>query len=294
MNEQEKSKEKSNKNEFHNHDNLKGKLIIPAIVSLFVAILTVLVSNQIQKIYERPDIEVLGAIPIDLYDSSNPDTDNLEQPKFITHKLGFIFKVKNTSPTPSPVHVALLDGCTNINYMIADNFLPIDKRMSFEKYDPKKLFQKHAKTIQKIFSSAIVRQDSNIVIGYGQFTYVGVAFPIPNQWGFLSSQRTFNSISLNGICSEIKVSNPNPAIQQLFVIKTANKERAKDINPNIRNGQIRISLLIGGEAITVEPSDIKKMKYVPLEKWEDLSLSQLYENPDSEYIPLKTIQEPNQ
>jgi len=284
------SEQPDSKQRIKQNTNYLGRYIIPGVVSLFVAILTVLFSNQIQKAHERPKIEILGAMPIHLYELQK--SNEFGNAKFKSHRLGFIFKAKNNSPTASVVHMTMIEGCVNLDPFVAEQHLPPNERVP-DSTNHKKWYEKHASTIQRISASAAVRQDSKLVSEYG-YTYIGVLFSFPNQAAYLINPNTINSISLKGDCKEIITSNPHPSIQQVFEDWLVYYESPKDINQGFRNGRIKLSLFVGGDQILVNPESIKKMKSLKLDSWEELLIAQMYENPDTSYSPVrKLLSKPN-
>lgn len=100
-------------------------VLIPALVSIVVASVTTVITLNIQSAHERPEIKILGAMPIHLYEIlSGP-----EGTKFRTHKLAFIFKIENPSPSSTMAHMAMFEGCTPIPPLVADAHMPKNERI---------------------------------------------------------------------------------------------------------------------------------------------------------------------
>jgi hypothetical protein len=252
-----------------------GAIIVPAITAYVTTLITIHLETQ----HERPDIKIIGAMPIHLYGSLlGPD-----ETKFRTHRLAFIFKLQNSSPTSTILHMAMFEGCTPIPPIVAESHISKDKR-TISGTNINVLYEKHKNTIQRIGGSAVVRQDSQVIPGYG-ISYVGAIFLLPGQSAFHTVQ---GSVSLNGDCKEILLSNPHPAISQVFDIERIHKEIPKDINPSFRYGRLKLSLFIGSDRIVVKPDRIKPLRSLRMERWEELAIAQMYENPDTSYPPTKS------
>ena len=67
--------------------------LIPILVSIIVAAITSLITIHLQSVHERPNIKILGIMPIHLYGKIS----GINNKKFSIHKLAFIFKIENTS-----------------------------------------------------------------------------------------------------------------------------------------------------------------------------------------------------
>ena len=145
--------------------------------------------------------------------------------------------------------------------------------------------EKHKKTIQRISGSAVIRQDSQVIPGYG-ISYVGAVFSLPSQGVYHAVQ---GSISLNGDCKEIKISNPHPAVSQVFEIGRIHYELPKGISPEFRKARFELALFVGSDRIIVDPAQIRPMRSLRLERWEELAFPQMYENPDTSYPSKKKI-----
>jgi hypothetical protein len=280
----------------HNSDNqevetkVASKKSISSLVKWLLAILGTIIASAItayvttcttihlETKHERPDIKILGAMPIHLYGShSGPD-----KTKFRIHKLAFIFKLENSSPTYTIVHMAMFEGCIPLPPSVAESHLPKSQRTP-SGTNTNVFYEKHKKTIQKISSSAAVRQDTRVVPAHGT-AYVGTFFSLPTRATYFTVK---DSISLKGICEEIKVSNPHPAISQVFETFAIQYELPKDIRAEFRNGRLKLVLFIGSEIISISPDKIRPMQSLRLERWEDLAFPQMYENPDEGFPPRK-------
>jgi len=274
------------KEDLGNNQTLRDKngsflktLLIPAIVSLIVALITSLITLHLKIAHEHPDIQILGALPINLYE---PETREESLAKFRNHKLGFIFKVKNSSPTETIVHTAIFEGCVPIDPYVAEMHFH-----SFEENDNRTAKEissgKYKDSVQRIRAQAGVRQNSKIIFGYG-ISYVGVVFILKPQGAYL---RARNSVSLKGNCEEIRTPNPDPSLFQVFEIRRTYFDLPRELRPEFRDGRLTLSLLVGDSSIIVPPQKIKRLRSIRLQNWDTLAFPQMYENPDTSYPPLQ-------
>jgi hypothetical protein len=272
------SNNKESKDELETGSPFVKGILVPALVSIIVAIITTLITIYIQNIFDRPNINILGAMPIHLYGPLLGPDDS----KFRSHKLALIVKVDNSSPTPTMVHMALVEGCVRIPPLVAESHLPKNMQLG-SGTNINKLNERHKKSIQRISGSAIIRQDSQAVAAHG-ISYVGCIFPFAGQPAYFTIP---GSVSLKGDCKEIKVANPHPSISQVLNIKRIHYDLPNGVIDELKNGNLSITVFIGSEQITISPNLIKPLKSLKIKRWEDLALAQMYENPDTNFPPLK-------
>ena len=175
--------------------NFGGKVILFSIlVPIFVAALTTLITIYLEREFNRPDIKILGVMPVHLYSSLKGPGKT----EFPIHKLAFIFKVENSSPTSSIAHMAMFEGCIPLGPSIAEYHLPEDQRVPNGTII-NVIYEKHKKTVQRISGASVIREDSQVIPGF-EISYIGAYYSLPTQGAFHVIQ---DSISLNGVCKEI-------------------------------------------------------------------------------------------
>lgn len=274
VNNTNESKCESNQSPQNGHSLLE-KIIWSASVPIVLSLITTLITYQCQRIHERPDIEILGAMPVHLYGSlQGPD-----KIKFPIHKLAFIFKVENSSPTSAILQMAMIEGCTPLSPMEAEMSLPSKDRLP-SGTNINVFQERHKNTIQRISTTAAIHQNSKAIPGYS-VSYMGAVFSLPNQGASMSVR---GSVSLKGECKEIRVSNSNPAVSQLLKIGGM-QNFPKDITPEFRDGRLKLTLFIGSHKITAMLHKIKPLISLSLKRWNELSFPQMYENPNPSYPP---------
>jgi hypothetical protein len=253
------------------------EIIVPVIVAIAVSAITTLITMYAQNEYERPKLKVLGAMPLHLYSV-------LKGPSgvdFRVHKLALILKIENSSPTPAMVHMAMLEGCVKIPPEVADSHLPekdqIPSGTNVDVY-----YDKYKNSIQRISASAIVRQDTQSLPARG-ISYIGVLFPFGGQGAYHTVK---GSVSFEGICADITTPNSHPAISQVLDIQRIHYDFPKGLRNEFSTGKITITLFVGSDQISIFPELLKPLKSIKADKWEDLALPQMYENPDKSYPPL--------
>ena len=216
-------------------------------------------------------------MPIHLYGSLQGPSGS----KFRIHKLGLIIKLENSSPTPAMVHLAMFEGCVEIPLFVAESHLPENERLP-NGTNINAFYEKYKNSIQRVSGSAIIRQDSQSLPARG-ISYIGAIFPLAGQSAYHTVQ---GSVSLKGSCTEIKTSNPHPAISQVFDINRIHYDLPKGLRKEFKNGHMSIALFVGSEQLFIPSSLLKPLKSLKIERWEELALPQMYENPDTSFPPL--------
>lgn len=227
----------------------------------------------------RPNVSILGVLPIHLLELSERDSAY----KYSRHKFALIFKVHNSSPSAAIIHMAMIEGCVKMDRVptAAEFNLPPEKRVSFDGKNINFGYDRHKQTVQHIRTSGHFRDTpaSIAVPAYGT-EYLGVLFS--------ASSRAYveftGSVSLRGECSEIKVSNTRPSIEQILEMGL---RYPKSLRSEVLGGQLTISLIAGDNQITVDPEMINQKVYsLRWKRWPELRLAQMYENPDSDFPPV--------
>lgn len=179
------------------------------------------------------------------------------------------------------VHMAMFEGCAKIPPEVADMHLPAKDQVP-SGTNINVFHEKYKNSIQRISGSAIIRQDSQSLPARG-ISYVGALFPLGGHGAYHSVK---GSVSFEGNCAEINTANPHPAISQVFDIQRIHNDLPKDLREEFKNGKISITLFVGSEQLSVPSELIKPLKSLRTERWEDLALPQMYENPDTSFPPL--------
>jgi hypothetical protein len=182
--------------------------------------------------------------------------------------------------------MAMIDGCVSIDPRAAEISLPPEERILVRKdgsFPSEALYDKHLHTIQRISMSGIIRQDSQVIPQYGT-AYIAALFRFENQGASLEAP---NSISLKGKCNEIKVANVHPSLSQVFDRWAISSSNPKSLRSEINNGKLKISIFVGNNRMVINPADLKPMYSVNWKRWPDLALPRMYENPSSDYPPVK-------
>jgi hypothetical protein len=226
---------------------------------------------------KRPDIKVLGALPLALLEASPG-----ESPAKYRHRLAFILKVENTSPTPTLIHTVLIDGCVKMDHFPneAEMSIPREHHVSEER-DWEDLSSRHKDTVQRLLVTSSLQQTpsgqsaSSAVIPAYSTDYIGLTFHHETSSEAFHTRR--GSASLTGNCSEIQTPNPYPSVFQL--INTRSSYESTSLRPELLDGRLTVSLITSTQQAIIKPGIIKPIRILRLESWPNLDLSQIYENP---------------
>jgi hypothetical protein len=242
---------------------------VTIVTSAIIAIITI----TIQGAHEKPDIRILGALPIHFYEELS-----INDHKYTIHKLAFILKVENKSPTDTIALAALIEGYIHLDPMIGELYLP-DNQVDGK--DCNLVAEKVKDAIQKVKVSGEIRKDFNVISKYA-VSYIGVILPFPKQGAV---DLIPNSVSLNGNYEEVDIPSTQPAVYQLLKIRSIN-DFPKGLCDEFYDGNLKIYLFAGLEKIFVDPQTIKKnLKSLSKKSWEQLSLALMYENPEDSFPP---------
>jgi hypothetical protein len=260
---------------------IKGKRILSYLRQLLKTSVGGIIAGFMLIYYLQPGIEspklsVLGLLPIALVEEGRlADNGKLQD-----HRLGLILKIENNSPTPAIVATAVIQGCVLMDPFAVEVSLPENERLISGR--PKEAhFEKYKYTIQRISFSGFIRDDTQVIPGYGT-TYVGIAFPFSAEATYLGVP---GSVSLAGNCHEIKVVNTQPSLFQIFN-QWSPHSRPETLRLELTDGRLKIGLFAGNQWIYIHPRRIKSLQHTRAENWPKLGLAQMYENPDKPPIPL--------
>ena len=256
-------------------------LLTSVLTPIVVTILTFVIINFIRPWADRPNVKILGALPVHLAEQL---FDRAAGVKFAFHRFAIILKVHNDSPSPAVAHLGIIDGCVSMsdNPWAAEINVPTKERQSLVGKPVNAAFERHKNTVQRIRTSGIIRNGPVAVPAYGT-EYIGLLFqvdPSGAAWEFTGS------VSLEGDCSKVQVFNTRPAYSQL--LKLENRQRLISLRPEIFTGELKLSLIVGEAEIPIEPELLKdKASSILWKRWRELLLAQMYENPDSDFPPTK-------
>jgi hypothetical protein len=260
---------------------IKGKRILSYLRQLLKTSFGGIIAGLIliyflQPRMENPKLKVAGLLPIALVEEGRP----VDNGKVQDHRLGLILKIENKSSIPAIVATAIIQGCVLMDPFAVEVSLPENERLISGR--PKQAhFEKYKQTIQRISFSGFIRDDTQVVPGYGT-TYVGIAFPFSAQANYVGVP---GSVSLTGNCHEIKVVNTQPSLFQIFN-QWLPHSRPETLRLELTDGRLKIGLFAGNQWIYVHPRRIKSLQYTRAENWPMLGLAQTYENPDKAPPPL--------
>jgi hypothetical protein len=255
-------------------------LIYTVLVARIRAFIT---TNYIQPWIARPALDILGGLPIHLYEEKqNPFLAQTSPVKTHYHKLAIILKVKNaSSSTAAIIHKAWIEGCINMD----NNPIAAEMNLSSkEQMEKGCTHERHKYTVQRLHVSGIFQEAAlTVIVVQPQATeYIGVLSPTSPGPDFIIP----GSASLSGECSKIKVSNRWAAVEQLLEGASL-RTFPRSLRKKFANGQLKIYLLGANTQTLVLPSQIKPLISQRWAFWPDLLLPPLYENPGDHFPPLK-------
>jgi hypothetical protein len=268
-------------------------LLTSVLLPIALTILTLFVLQPLaERYWQRPSLDVLGVQPIHFYEEDkNLPPEIKSPPKFYHHRLVLLFKVHNSSSTPTVIHTALIEGCVRLdNPLVAEPSLPQKEQIELHGRPIDFGYERHKHTVQSIRISGIFQDSSSsaIVVPSKATDYVGIFFPASTGPYYIVP----DSASLSGECSNIKTPNKWVTINQLLE-KASPRRFPKSLRQEFINGQLKISLLAANDQITVFPSQLKPLVSLPWSTWQDLLLPQMYENPQSDFPLSKKVQTPS-
>ncbi len=105
---------------------LLKSILTPIVVT---TIATFFILYFIRPWADRPDVKILGALPVHLVEQL---FDRDAGVKFSFHRFAIILKVHNDSPFPAVAHVGIIDGCVSMsdNPHAAEQNVPPEQRQS--------------------------------------------------------------------------------------------------------------------------------------------------------------------
>jgi hypothetical protein len=249
-------------------------LLTSVVLPITLTSLTLFILQPIAERYaQRPDIKVLGALPLDLVEASQGGS-----PDNYHHRLALILKVENTSPTSAFIHTVQIDGCVKMDDHPdeAEMGVPREQRVS-EETEWEELSDRHKNTVQRLLATSSLQQPPNSQLAIPAYSagYIGLTFHHETSPQAFRSRQ--GSVSLTGNCSEIKTPNPYPSVFQL--INTRPEYKFTALRPEFLDERLKISVITSSQQVVIKPGVLKPIRSLRLGAWPNLDLSQMYENP---------------
>jgi hypothetical protein len=121
--------------------------------------------------------------------------------------------------------------------------------------------------------------------------YVVVRMSLPIQWASFVSEDLRATVAVDGDCAAPGgAENPDPSALQLFELgqyrdSSGTHPRPERLKDDFATGALRIELQLGNDVVAADRATLKPLKRVPAKFWETTRVAELYENPDSVYLP---------
>lgn len=239
------------------------------------------------RYWQSPNLEILGALPIHLYEEEKPHFPSSQNSshKMFHHRLAIIFKVKNSSSTSALIHTGFIEGCVKMDEFIpAEESLPPEEQINLSGKQISEIYERHGNTVQSIRVTGIFQEPSisSIPVPSQSIEYVGMLFPTSSGPYYIVP----GSASRSGECSKVKTTNKWATIDQL--LEDASLHRfPKGLRSEFRNYQLKLYLLGANSEIPILPSQIKPLISLRWDTWSNLLLPQMFENPQDTFPPVK-------
>lgn len=261
------------------------------VTNVTALILTSLSAFLIQPLatryWQSPSLEILGALPIHLYEEEKPifPPDQKSSHKMLHHRLAIIFKVKNSSSTSALVHTALIEGCVKLDPIgAAEESLPPEEQVELNGKHLNDIYERHKDTVQSIRVAGIFQEPSlsAFLVPSQAVEYVGMLFPTSSGAYYIVP----GSASRSGECSKVKTTNKWATIDQLLEHASPHGF-PKGLRSEFSNRQLKMYLLGTNSEIPILPSQIKPLISLRWDNWSNLLLPQMFENPQDTFPPVK-------
>lgn len=239
------------------------------------------------RYWQSPNLEILGALPIHLYEEEKPifPSDQKSTPKMFHHRLAIIFKIKNPSSTSALIHTALIEGCVRMDEVIAaEESLHPEEQISVNGKQLSEIYERHKDTVQSIRVTGIFQEPSlsSIPVPSQAIEYVGMLLPSSSGPYYIVP----GSAARSGDCSKIKTTNKWATIDQL--LENASRHSfPKGLRKEFSHNQLKIILFGANSEIPIPPSQIKPLISLRWDNWSNLLLPQMFENPQDSFPPVK-------
>ncbi len=262
--------------------------IITNITALILtSISAFLIQPLATRYWQSPNLEILGALPIHLYEEETSifPSDHKTTQKMFHHRLAIIFKVKNPSSTSALIHTAFIEGCVKMDQVIpAEESLPPEEQIEIIGKQMKEIFERHSDTVQSIRVAGIFQDPSlsSTPVPSQAIEYVGMLFPTSAGPYYIVP----GSAARSGECSKIKTANKWATIDQLLE-NASPHDFPRGLRKEFGNQQLKMILFGANNEIPIRPSQIKPLISLRWDDWSNLLLPQMFENPQNSFPPVK-------
>jgi hypothetical protein len=144
---------------------------------------------------------------------------------------------------------------------------------------------KWGKARQKIFTTGSAREVFEVPAF--SFAYVPIQMSLPIQFLWHTSKQLQSTVAVDGDCNGVET-NYDPSVYQLFEPgRLGGRVIPASLHEDFRTGNLRITVQVGNRLLRVDPALLKPLKRVPARFWSDVHVGELYENPETMYLPRK-------
>jgi hypothetical protein len=240
---------------------------------------------------QKPDPSIVGVLPVAVAKKHTVGSGAPGDPKMnmFEHELWLVIRVRNDGPSAATVGVGRISGCATLPLDLAQVLFdqPMDGRNFFEVQAEAEEKWGHAR--QKVLLAGLP-----VVAGElkgNSAETVAVPFAVPVQWAGIASDELQATVAVDGNCDAPGVTvNGDPSARQLFELgqfrdETGVHPSPKALGPDFATGALRIELDLGNETVVARPETLKPLKRVPADRWNPSRAAELYENPNSAYLP---------
>lgn len=255
-------------------------------VPVIVTLLTIYAQQYVGRRWERPDIEVVGVLPLHL-DARTTLKDEGREVVFHDHKLGFVFKVKNDSAKETTMNLAIIEGCVHVGAFEADAGLRQQEQIRSGTTLDEALWKSREKATERIsVSGGPCNASAALLPAYGT-TYVPVLFPFP---GGRTGARfgAPGTVSLDGNCAKVEIANTQPSITDVLDIGRIHYDKPRGLRSEFRDGRLKLALFAGNQRVTIDPATFLPLHSISWDLWQSLDAARMYENPDDLFPPSKS------
>lgn len=259
-------------------------------ISVIVTLATIYAQQYIGRRWERPDIEVVGVLPLHL-DARTTFKDEGRDIFFHDHKLGLVFKIKNDSAKETTMNLAIIEGCVHVAAFAADTGLLEQEKIPKGATIDEAFWKSREKATERISVSGGLRDGSAALLPAYGTTYVPVLFPFPGG-GKGARFSAPGTVSLDGNCARVEIANTQPSIADILDIGRIHYDKPKGLRSEFKDGRLRLALFAGNERVTIEPTKLLPLRSISWDLWQNLDVARMYENPDELFPPSKSVLPP--
>jgi hypothetical protein len=244
--------------------------------------------------FQEPNPRVLGVLPVVVFSEhlGPRDEPGGSRMTFRDYQLFLVAKVQNDGPSPATVGVVWIRGCAALPLGVAQTLFnqPQDGRDVLEVEEEAHRLWGRARQRIATTGSPLAQQK----IDSFSTDYVVARMSLPIQWAAFASEDLRATVAVDGNCAAPGVAeNPDPSAFQLFELgqyrdSSGTHPRPERLMQDFTTGALRIELQLGNDMVGAEPATLRPLKAVSAKFWETTRAAELYENPDSVYLPMAT------